>query len=139
VGDAKNIACTDASDWLIMITKRCPINLAYKSPFAISPPLERALVSHGPHGGVLYASLYGSGSMLSTHTIPNICHLAVSTNLSAPYSAVTAAVCRPRPRVTEYETNAAAMMLKAFGGHQYCPDFACSLRGALLFLPVRRK
>jgi hypothetical protein len=46
VGDAKNIACTDVSDWLIMITKRCPINLAYKSP-----PREGHLSRTGHIGG----------------------------------------------------------------------------------------
>lgn len=42
-----------------------------------------------------------------------ICHLAVMIVPSMPCSTITAAVCRPRPRVTEYDTSAVAMMLRA--------------------------
>jgi len=44
---------------------------------------------------------------------PNICNFCVISSLSVPYSASTAAECRPKPRVTEYETKAAAMILRA--------------------------
>lgn len=50
-----------------------------------------------------------------------ICHLAVAMVLSIPCSATTAAVCRPRPRVTDRETSAVAMMLRALvNGRQRC-------------------
>lgn len=52
---------------------------------------------------------------------PIICHLAVMIVPSIPCSATTAAVCRPRPRVTEYDTSAVAMMLRA-----------CSITSAVL-------
>jgi hypothetical protein len=44
--------------------------LAYKPPLAISPPPgERAFVSHGPHRGGLYASLYGRRQLGMTEPI----------------------------------------------------------------------
>lgn len=70
----------------------------------------------------------------------NICHLSVRATLSMPCSAITAAVCRPSPRETEYDTNAAAMMLRAFRGqHQSCLYFACSLRRVLVLLTSEKK
>lgn len=43
-----------------------------------------------------------------------ICHLAVVIVPSMPCSAITAAVCRPRPSATECDTSAVAMMLRAW-------------------------
>jgi hypothetical protein len=44
----------------LLLTNHLTIQLAYKSPFDISPPKKPSFRPHGPHRGDLYASLYGT-------------------------------------------------------------------------------